>query len=54
MPHLVHNAPLAEARKIRRNGIRARKIRGCEIIFDIAKLPAHVTIPELDIVPTTL
>ncbi len=28
MPHLVHIAPLAEARKIRRNGIRARKIRG--------------------------
>ncbi len=25
-----------------------------EIILDIAKLPAHVTIPELDIVPTTL
>ena len=25
-----------------------------EIIFDIAKLPAHVTIPEIDIVPTTI
>lgn len=25
-----------------------------EIIFDIAKLPAHVTIPEVDIVPTTI
>ena len=25
-----------------------------EIILDVAKLPAHVTIPELDIVPTTL
>lgn len=25
-----------------------------EIILDVAKLPAHVTIPELDIVPTTI
>ncbi len=25
-----------------------------EVIFDIAKLPAHVTIPEIDIVPTTI
>ncbi len=28
MPRLVHIAPLAEAKKIRRNGIRARKVRG--------------------------
>lgn len=28
MPHLVHIAPEADARKIRRNGIRARKVRG--------------------------
>lgn len=27
MPHLVHIAPEAEGRKIRRNGIRARKLR---------------------------
>lgn len=28
MPRLVHIAPLAEAKKIRRNGIRARTVRG--------------------------
>lgn len=47
MPRLVHIAPLAEARKIRRNGIRARKVSGWidgydRFVWAFPVLPSYV------------
>ena len=49
---LMEKRPVKPAAEQLARALKAEDV--AEIILDIAKLPAHVTIPEIDIVPTTI